>query len=276
MRAGRNIFLVAVVLCGAEFLGFARFRTLQAQNVAIGTPTVRIGDSSFQQFRGGFGGNGGGSDAQLGFSILGDGGALNFNLSAAQGSSRSISSVTPMVVVPNGGTGTFMNVTQRPFVIGFTPVVGGWSDYIVVPPRVPSFSIGPTVSPLQERIQRLANGEGAAEITDPDDFPKRDREADASESTFSDRKSTRRSTAEQPDVSVEQIRRQLQAQDAAESAAIAAYVAAARQAEAAGDLSRAVKLIDKARRASRGPRRRAFEDELRALRAKIGTAQGES
>lgn len=272
MKAGRSICYVTwAFFFVADFFGSAPGQALHAQNTVVGAPLLGLGDSSFENIGGRIAQPLGANDAgaRLGFSILGDGGTLNFNLTAGQGSSRSMVAGAPLVTVANGGTGTFMDVVQQPFVVGFTPVVGGWSNYIVVPPRIPAFSIGPTVSPLQDRIQRLANGEVPPEISVTGNA---EGETDDTVRGANGR-SRNGSSAEQPDIGVAQIQRQQQARDAAEEATIAAFIAAARQAENAGDLSRALKLVDKARRESRGARRRACEDELRALRARIQAGQ---
>jgi hypothetical protein len=63
--------------------------------------------------RGGFGFGGGGLS-----------GSLRFNF--AQGSSQSISSTTPSLTTMNGYPGSLTSQTIRPFVTGFTPIVGGY------------------------------------------------------------------------------------------------------------------------------------------------------
>ena len=272
MKIGRSFcYLTATFFFVADFFGFAPCPVIHAQTTVISAPFFRFGDSSFEDVGFGFGQPSGdtGTGARLGFSILRDGAALNFSFTAVQGSSRSMVGAAPSVVVSNGGFGTFQHVIQRPFVVGFIPVVGGWSNGIVVPPRIPSFSLGSAISPLQDRVQRLANGEVAPAIT----ARQKASETDETVSGIESRSTARRSTAEQPDISVAQIQRQRDAKDGAREATIAGHVAEARQAEAAGDLSRAVKLFDKARREARGTQRRAYEDKIRALRARIRAAQ---
>src|SRR5262245_65970440 len=68
-----------------------------------------------------------------------------FNFTAGQGASSTFSGQTPMVTVPNGGTGAFFDQTLRPFVTGAIPVVGG------APPAFDSI--------LKERLRRLQAGE---------------------------------------------------------------------------------------------------------------------
>ena len=72
-----------------------------------------------------FGGFDPGSAATFGFarqSSNGSGFSLGFNLS--QGSTRTSSSFTPSVTIPNGGFGTFNSGFLSPFVTSVTPVVG--------------------------------------------------------------------------------------------------------------------------------------------------------
>ncbi len=66
---------------------------------------------------GGFGAGGGSS---FGFRA----GGFSFGLSALQGSDRSIVSQTPSLTVTNGAGGVFSSGVLRPFVTGWTPVVG--------------------------------------------------------------------------------------------------------------------------------------------------------
>ncbi|MFK8114488.1 MAG: hypothetical protein AB8B91_19970 [Rubripirellula sp.] len=63
---------------------------------------------------GGFGFGGGGVSGNLGFSL-------------GQGSSSSISSTTPSLTTMNGYPGSISSSVVRPFVTGFTPIVG---DYV--------------------------------------------------------------------------------------------------------------------------------------------------
>lgn len=96
-----------------------------------------------------FGGHVPGSDAALGFGGRSNNGGFFFNLQAGQGSSQTFTSETPMIVVPNGGTGMFFDGHIRPFVTGFIPVVGGGA------PAIPLGDGPRKVSPLAERLSRL-------------------------------------------------------------------------------------------------------------------------
>ncbi|MGI9470271.1 MAG: hypothetical protein ACR2NZ_01980 [Rubripirellula sp.] len=132
-------------------LGFACFvwsSPSEAQMVTTSTPFNSIdshyfesntigwslqGKNWFANFGGGgpllppFGGaTGGGLSGGVGFAGGGVRGGLGFNF--AQGSSRSISSTTPSLTTMDGYPGSLSSGVVRPFVIGFTPVVG---DYAV-------------------------------------------------------------------------------------------------------------------------------------------------
>jgi hypothetical protein len=92
-----------------------------------------------------FGGHDPGADATFGFAGRG----FFFNLTAGQGSSTTMTSQTPTIVVPNGVPGFLFDGQQRPFVTGIVPVVGGaWA----ATPETPTPYI---VRPLEERLSRL-------------------------------------------------------------------------------------------------------------------------
>ena len=148
LSTGKRIMLrrpaiVSVVL----LLGTASMPGADAQMIHTSTPMQNIGSSYFESSSIGwslqgpngfanFGGGGpllppfGGADPNAGlsggFGFAGNGasGSLRFNF--AQGSSRSISSTTPSVTTMNGVPGSISSGVVRPFVIGFTPVVGDY------------------------------------------------------------------------------------------------------------------------------------------------------
>ncbi len=95
-----------------------------------------------------FGGHIPGADASFGVSGRGNGFGFNFNVTAGQGSSRTFTSQTPTLVVPNGVPGFLFDGQQRPFVTGLIPVVGAGA---LTPPA----STPHVVSPLAERLARL-------------------------------------------------------------------------------------------------------------------------
>lgn len=85
--------------------------------------SVNFGNGSPVQS--GFGGAQPGSGAQFGWATRGNGFNGYFYGWAGQGSNSSLSSISPSVTMMNGGQGMISNTTQRPFVIGVVPVVGG-------------------------------------------------------------------------------------------------------------------------------------------------------
>ena len=94
-----------------------------------------------------FGGFDPGAQGQFGFAVRKGGGGFNLNLFGGKGSSRTLTSQTPSIVVPNGVPGTIADQTLRPFVTGITPVVGSFS--LGGEPSVP-------ISPVDLALQRLA------------------------------------------------------------------------------------------------------------------------
>jgi hypothetical protein len=119
--------------------------TSQAQLIHSSTPFQNIGSSYYESsgvswsvggpnWFANFGGGGpllppfGGADPNAGlsggFGFRGDGVSGRLRFHWAQGSSRSIVSTTPSVTTLDGFPGSISSGVVRPFVIGFTPVVG--------------------------------------------------------------------------------------------------------------------------------------------------------
>ena len=71
-----------------------------------------------------FGGWNPANDARFGFGGRHGNTRFGFNMALQQGSSRSMIGSAPSVMVPNGGSGSITNMTLRPFVTGWIPVVG--------------------------------------------------------------------------------------------------------------------------------------------------------
>lgn len=148
-------FALPAIACPAVVLG---------QNVVVGAPFNNLGDSFYENFgtsgswSGGnafFNWGGGGAipqyggydpnaDARFGFSA----GGLNLGFTAGQGSDRFSSSQTPMVTIPNGGSGNMFSGSISPFVTGFVPVVGEDGGI---------YGGGSTM--LQDRMSRMQGGE---------------------------------------------------------------------------------------------------------------------
>jgi hypothetical protein len=157
--------LRGAVAVAAMGVSLALSTPVRAQQANIETPFRSAGHGFYEQIgiRWGLRGNGwffnsgglapvpfGGGDpnAAANFGFSGPGGF--FNITAGQGSDRSLVSSSPSVTVMNGGQGYFSDTTQRPFVTGLVPVVG---SPIYAPPVVPPFA--PPQSPLHEKLERL-------------------------------------------------------------------------------------------------------------------------
>jgi hypothetical protein len=82
--------------------------------------------------------------ASFGYAVKTPLGTAFFNLTASQGSDGGLMSGSSSITVMDGGTGFFSDTSQSPFVTGVVPVVGDGGSSV-----------------LGERLQRLANGEGA-------------------------------------------------------------------------------------------------------------------
>lgn len=131
-----------------------------AQNVAIQTPTAGLSSGFYEQigvtgFSGlgpvipPFGGYNPAADARLGLRL----GSFELGITAGQGSHRTFQSQTPMLTLPNGGTGTLFHGQMRPFVTGIVPVVGMGGS---APPPWVYDSTGVPAGPsdLSQRIAR--------------------------------------------------------------------------------------------------------------------------
>jgi hypothetical protein len=245
-----------------------------AQYSAIATPFHNVGASYYERMGVGFGGNignnvffnnggmnnalppfgggNGGGGANFGFGVRGGGVNLNFGFAADSGYDAGMTSITPSVTVPNGGTGAIFSGQQRPFVTGLIPVVGNFSPgigYTTVEPRV--------VSPLAERLSRLeAEGSrgGTRNVSAPTASPAAVRRI--------------ASTAERGEESLAEIRARQESVVDTKAAELASLLEAARLREEAGDVGQA--LIDYGRAAGRaeGPLKDEIRAKMSALRAK--------
>lgn len=93
-----------------------------------------------------FGGFVPGSGATFGFGANGPHGGYRFTIFGSQGSTRSFTSNSALLTLPNGGVGSIQAGSWVPFVTGWVPVVGDGQPLVVR-------------SPLQERLERLQAGE---------------------------------------------------------------------------------------------------------------------
>jgi len=82
-----------------------------------------------------FGGYDPNASLRTGFGVISPGGGgFTLGLEMGQGSTRSITSTTPGVVVPNGFGGSISNGSVSPFVTGVIPVVGDGMSRAIYPP----------------------------------------------------------------------------------------------------------------------------------------------
>ncbi|MCC6126057.1 MAG: hypothetical protein IT426_13925 [Pirellulales bacterium] len=167
---------------------------LYSQQITVGTPFNSLNEGYYQRYGIAWGLNWPGGFARFGmpnhavppFGHFDPSGGLqsgwrfgnrNFNgnifLSAAQGSYRSFTSQTPFVTVMNGYPGAFYDVTISPFVVGFTPVVGGYPMSGPMMPGVMPQNNSETPNPLDRvqvmrRLLAAQNEVRSAEIDEPD------------------------------------------------------------------------------------------------------------
>lgn len=160
MRNARRMLVLLVLAASAAVCA----HRAGAQQVVVGAPFNNVGDSFYENFGASgswsngnafFNWGGGGAippvggydpsaDARFGFRV----GGLNLNFTAGQGSDRFASSQTPMITLPNGGSGNLFNGSISPFVTSFVPVVGADGGV---------YGGGPTM--LHDRVSRMQGGE---------------------------------------------------------------------------------------------------------------------
>jgi hypothetical protein len=245
-----------------------------AQQVTVGTPMVGVSNGFHENIGVGFGfrlpggvsfTNGGpnGLNGGAGLRMGGPNGFLN--IAADQGSSRSMSTVSPSVTVMNGGTGAIYDVTWRPFVIGFTPIVGGMADpaFSQFGPMPISAVPGPTM--LEERLARLQAEGGLHRLAISPTPMAEVGDASPSDPLTAKLATARESTAGQPTESIAAIRRRQAAEDAVNSREIAELLDRARRAEAANNAGLARIYYQQALRLSTSEQRDEIEAALRSL-----------
>lgn len=264
--------------------------SLYGQQVVIGTPMNNVSDSFFEnigvgfgaRFPGGFINNNLGTPtpglpgvnpaggANSGFGINGGGFGLGFNVNAIQGSSRSASSITPSVTVPNGGTGSIFSGSQTPFVTGVIPVVGGYGFHVPTPyfpvmkPRV--------TSPLRGKIQQYYDGLARQAAGSPPSYSSallRSEDLAPGERLNAKLTASSDSTAASGDLSVAEIKRRrelrLAAEDKVMQREIAALVERARGAEEAGKTGAARIYLQQAISRAEGKLRSQLAEKLKSL-----------
>lgn len=261
---------------------------LAAQQVVVSAPTTSVSDSFFEQTGVGFGfrflngffsfnqggagvappfGNDPNSGASFGFGRVGGGTSFDFNATAAQGSSRSIVSQTPSVTVANGGTGTFIDASQRPFVTGLVPVVGEMP--IPYYPVMRPSSTSPLAGKLQQLSEQRTLGSAATPISSAplvldgaaDDDPLSLKLA-----------ASRDSTAGHGDLSVAEIRHRHAALEAsadnAENLELLKLIEQGSAAEASGKFGAARVYYQQAARRAEGEQRQQLLDKIETLKSR--------
>lgn len=216
-----------------------------------------------------FGGHDANTDATLGFGLVKGGNGAFFNLAAGQGSTRSMTNQTPVIVLPNGVQGTISDTSQTPFVTSVIPVVGsgfGPSD----------FGLGGSgggvrwVSPLQDRMERFyelqrqkksssaQRAEAAALELGNENLSREEKlslKADAS----------RGSSAGYGDLSVAEIKSQQAAEVAAKQQELAGLMERAKGAEEAGKANVAKIYYRQALARATGDLREEIQSKLQTL-----------
>lgn len=190
---------------------------VSAQMVHVATPQVRIHERFYENFRFGWRWNG----------------VQPHGLWLEQGNRRTISAVTPSLTFTPGVPAGLFHGSVRPFVTGWVPVVGGYSDFSAygspIPgalPFAPGWGVPASVgtSPLVEKLARLNEAPPPPPVlspAEPTGVPVKSQGAVVS-------------SAERGDLSLAEIRRGVAAEKAARTEQRQQLTAEARQAEQQG------------------------------------------
>jgi hypothetical protein len=289
-----------ISLASAFVLGVAHFAF--AQQASVGLPAQGAGDSFFEGGGVGFAAagrnwflnNGGAAMPQFGGFNQGAGGGFGFGLNfpggngffgigGAQGSTRSISSGAASLTMMDGVPGSIAAVTQVPFVIGITPVVGGLGGGIggaavggiggfgpggqFGPTAMQQVSQGPSL--LDERLNRIQQAGGlksggsvglpSAVISHNGPI------AGSDDSTTAKLAGARQSSAGQPAASIADIRKQQSADDNAKTQDIQSLLNQGQKAQAAGKPRVARIFYQQAANRATGSLKEQAEAALRSL-----------
>jgi hypothetical protein len=286
-RINPLIALVAVALT------FTIARTGNAQQTTVGAGMHNVGDGYFEGGGVGFSArgpnwffnNGGGgaippfggfnpaAGASLGFGFAGPGFSGGFNINAAQGSSRGMSSTAGSITVPNGGTGFIGDVIQQPFVTSVVPVVGGFADS-----AAPHFGMmtQPAMAPgstlLDERLSRLRETGG----TSPPSAGATANNATAAQLPADDPQvaklaSAQSSSAGRPAVGIAALRQQQSKEDAALAEEIQSLLDRGHEAQQAGKTGVARIYFEQASRKATGAQKDEALSAIRALGGSTGS-----
>jgi hypothetical protein len=210
-----------------------------------------------------FGGYDPASDATAGFAVNGSEGDLLFNFFGGQGNTRTSVTQAPVVVIPNGGQGTFSDTSQVPFVTGVIPVVGAPNMQAITGYGLPLVN---NQSVLRDRLER-AKYEELHQLTNPATRQPQP-QADASAIRLGGGGGASAggpSSADRGDVSVADIRAAQAAGDSSEDRELAAFIERARGAEAAGKTNVARIYYQQAARRAAGEQKQQLLQKLREL-----------
>ena len=205
------------------------------------------------------------------------GGYRPFGFEFSQGSSRTFTTQTPMVVVSNGVPGFITESSWTPFVIGTVPVVGGFPIMTtVMPPVPPIFEPTPTGNPaVQQALQQArANpqaalvGSGQSAARQAPENPERHRaagHATVRDDPAAQLAAAQKSSAGRAVPSVAQAKQARQAERAGERAMARDYLGRGRKAEEAGKTSVAKIYYQMAARRADGDLKTQILKRLEAL-----------
>jgi len=278
------------VLSLASAFVFAIAHGACAQQAGVGVGAQGAGDNFFEGINVGFGGAAmpqfGGfnpaAGAGLGFGLNFPGGNGFIGIGGAQGSTRSITSGAASLTMMDGVPGSIAAVTQVPFVIGFTPVVGGLGGGIGggavggVGGFGPGGQFGPMASQqvsqgpslLDERLDRIKQGglKSAGSGGSPSAIAsQREPNANRDDSTATNLAAARQSSAGRPAPSIAQIRNQQSTDDKAQSQEIQSLLDQGKKAQAAGKPRVARIFYQQAANRANGPLKEQAEAALRSL-----------
>jgi hypothetical protein len=208
-----------------------------------------------------FGGYDPASDATVGFAATGNEGDLLFNFFGGQGSTRTSVTQAPVVVIPNGGQGTFSDTSQVPFVTGVIPVVGAPNMQALTGYGLPLVD---QRSPLEARLERIKYEE-LHQLTNQQTRQAQPQVEARSFSASGGGSAAGPSSADRGDVSVADIRAAQADGDSSEDRELAALIERARGAEAAGKANVAKIYYGQAARRASGEQKQQLLQKVREL-----------
>ncbi len=213
-----------------------------------------------------FGGFDPATGGSIGFGRVGGKIGYSLGLNFGKGSTRNATSVTPGVVVPNGGIGTFTSGQNRPFVTSVTPFTfGGYSLPSAYGGTSPSIFSGSDRSFSNPTFGGMSYSQIRAALSSTPDRPRR---RTTSSTVVSNRKP---SSAETSDISVAEIKAQrqamVQAKKAKNAAEISRLLERAQKLEKEGNIPLARAQYYKAHRLAEGQQKREIKSKYESLRS---------